>query len=235
MPSSGRIRGCGPATRENLRVRPRTGDHRAIPSAPIVAQESREVRRPSALRDPVRQRIRRGHPRLCDERTAGAIGHLDRAGDPWEKNAALWHKALSLYRKGDHAAAADMGRALHQEGVRLGDTLSQGVGLDIWAKASGGRVSAALIAALDVGEGDVQTKSAVLQAEGVRLLAQGSVEAAVETFRAAVDLTSTSGTVNIYVVSALTWLASAYRCSAEAASALGPRERRRRSFLQHPH
>jgi signal transduction histidine kinase len=70
--------------------------------------------------------------------------------------------------------------------------------------------------------------SALLRADGVRLLAEGKIDDALERFQTAVDLTIGAGTRNVYVVSSLAWLATGWRQAAEVASPLSPGERRRR-------
>jgi two-component system sensor kinase len=152
-----------------------------------------------------------------------AVALLDRAGDPWERNTALWHKGLAAYRLGRPAEAIETAEGLYRTGQRLGDSQSHGIGLEIWAKASNGRIPAPPIeSALEGSRGDGQTMSALLRADGVRLLAEGKIDDALERFQTAVDLTIGAGTRNVYVVSSLAWLATGWRQAAEVASPLSP-------------
>jgi len=160
----------------------------------------------------------------CDE----AIALLDRTGDPWERNAALWHKALASYRVGKLAAAISVCQALDQDSLRLGDTLYRGIALGICSKAGSGAVPAESIAsALERAAGDVVPISELLQGDAVRLLAEGRAREAIDRLEEAVELMRRSRQYNMYVVSARTWLGTAYRQAAELAPPLAPATRRR--------
>ncbi|MEW6583201.1 MAG: AAA family ATPase, partial [Actinomycetota bacterium] len=112
--------------------------------------------------------------RECIERCREAVALLERTGDRWEINTANWHIAFCRYRLGDLDEAAAIARLVHEEGLEIGDAQAAGISLGVWAKATGGRVPAAAVAAeLGRGDQDVHTTAELLQAEAIRLLADG--------------------------------------------------------------
>jgi eukaryotic-like serine/threonine-protein kinase len=110
----------------------------------------------------------------CIEHCREAIGLFQRTGDYWEVNMARFQVAASLYRLGHLQAAAEEAERMHRSGVQLGDRQATGLGLDILSKARRGEIDPATIRhELDRPPGDdAQTRSQLLQAEGVRLLAE---------------------------------------------------------------
>jgi two-component system sensor kinase len=165
----------------------------------------------------------------CIEHCREAIGLFQRTGDYWEVNMARFQVAASLYRLGDLQAAAEEAERMHRSGVQLGDRQAAGLGLDILSKARRGEIDPATIRhELDRPPGDdAQTRSQLLQAEGVRLLAAGAYSEAAQAFQQAYSVARAAGVCNTYIVPSLPWLAGALRMQAEDVASTSPAESRR--------
>ncbi|HEX6595808.1 MAG TPA: EAL domain-containing protein, partial [Acidimicrobiales bacterium] len=148
----------------------------------------------------------------CEE----AARLLDRTGDRWEANTARWHTAFAYYRLGELPRAVDLAKALYASATSIGDKTSAGVALSVWSRASCGRVPAEYLAeALAEGTQDAHTGTEVRVAEGVRLLAEGDVEAAISLFHEAYGVVRQAGLRQEYVAPVLPWLSTALRVRAE--------------------
>lgn len=164
--------------------------------------------------------------RECIDRCRQAVAMLERTGDRWESNTANWHIAFSHYRLGDLRAAAETAQRVHQAGAEIGDHQAMGISLGAWAKATGGRVPKALVAAeLARPSEDVHTGAEVLMAEALRLLAEGSHAEAVLTLEKADRFVRSKGFQAEYVAPVTPWLATALRTQAEAVPSWSPDER----------
>ncbi len=156
--------------------------------------------------------------RECIEKCEEGVRLLDRTGDRWEVNTARWHIALAYYRLGDLRRATESARTLHAAAVDIGDQAAAGISLSSWSRASGGQAPAELIAAqLATKTEDAHTATEVRVAEGVRLLAEGKVDAAIEMFGDANRIVRRAGLRQEYVAPVLPWLATALRMRAELA------------------
>lgn len=120
----------------------------------------------------------RFHDALAASREASQL--LDRTGDRWEMNNALAHEARSLLGLGDLPGALAVARRRYELGREIGDTHAEDSSLELWAKATGGRIPEELMApALRRGADDVLRMQFALRAEAVRLMAvQRPLEAA---------------------------------------------------------
>jgi signal transduction histidine kinase len=157
---------------------------------------------------------------------AGAL--FERPGDSWQRNAATWNRALSLYRLGDHRGAVDGARQAHQGAVEIGDAEAEAMALQVWAKASGGMLPVEpIVAARGWSGGDLQGEVALLQAEALRLRAIGQPDQAITKMERADRLLRKSRSIDVYLVSAVPWLATLHREAAEQVSPLDGRARRR--------
>jgi two-component system sensor kinase len=152
----------------------------------------------------------------CIEKCQEAVRLLERTGDRWEMNIAAFQIAASLYRLGDlKGAVAEAGR-IHRFGLEIGETQTSGISLDIWARASGGRVPGDTIQTeLERPGADVQRTAEVMLADGVRLLGDNHPGDAAEVFARAQRLADDAGITNVYVSPLLPWLATALRKQAE--------------------
>ncbi len=165
----------------------------------------------------------------CIEKCQQAIDLLDRTGDFWEVNMARYQVAASFYRLGDLQRAQEEAQKMYQSGLELGDVQASGLAVDILSKASCGKVPREMIQTeLDRPRGsDAQTTSQILQAEGVRLLAEDDFRAAAAVFRQGWEIARRAGTKNTYVIPCLPWLATALRREAERIRQADPAESRR--------
>jgi two-component system sensor kinase len=163
----------------------------------------------------------------CIEKCREAIRLLERTGDQWEVNIARYQIAASLYRLGDLQGAVAEARRMHQSGVDLGDAQASGISLDIWARASLGRIPADVIQTeLSRPREDAQRTAQVLAAEGARLLYAGRPHEAAEVFRQGQRSVTQAGVRNAWVSPLLPWLATACRQAAQIDSAVTPQPRR---------
>src|SRR6185436_13237432 len=104
--------------------------------------------------------------------------------------------------------------------------------LGVWAKTTAGKVPPELVrVALDRQSGDVHTTAEVMQAEALRLLAQGDAAGAAAVLTEADRRVQEKGLRQEYVAPVLSWLTTALRTQAEAVPVYHP-ERRRRLLRQ---
>ncbi len=144
-------------------------------------------------------------------------GHLVRV--------ARFQLAASLYRLGDLDGAWKEAQKMYQSGLNLGD----GLAVDILSKATCGRVARAVIQ-LELDrprDADAQTASQVLQAEGVRRLAEQGFRRAAEAFQRGWETPRRAGISNTYVVPCLPWLATSLRLEADRLREANPAESNR--------
>ncbi len=164
----------------------------------------------------------------CLVRCRDAVRLLERTGDYWEVNIARFQIAASLYRLGDLAGAVAEAQRMHQSGLDLGDAQASGISLDVWARASLGRLPEGIIQVeMARSTGDVQRHAQVLLAEGVRLFYAGRFRDAAHVLTQAHQQIAQAGIKNAWVAPVLPWLTTARRKVAEETSARSPRRRRR--------
>jgi two-component system sensor kinase len=144
---------------------------------------------------------------------------LERTGDVWELNNALFNVAYCHYRLGDLSTAVQLGRRVLESGREIGNVRDLGIGLEIWAKASGGHVPRDLLQAeLLRASDDIHTVVTLMQAEAACLIAgRRSCEAAT-ILADAQSRVKQSGLRNEYVASIASWWTTALRSAAEEAS-----------------
>ena len=165
--------------------------------------------------------------RQCIEKCREAVRLLERVGDFWQVHIARYQIAASLYHLGDFDGAVEEARRNQQSGVELGDEQASGIILDVWARATDGRLPAGLLEReLDRDRQDAQGSSQVVFADGLRLLGAGDAERAAERFEEAFKIADRAGIRNAYTLPCLTWLATALRRQAEGSVGLTPNSRR---------
>ncbi|MGE6758477.1 ATP-binding protein [Corallococcus interemptor] len=165
----------------------------------------------------------------CIEKCREAVRLLERTGDPWEVNNATFQIAMSLYRLGRLKEAAVVSQKLHAAALALGDRYSLRLGLEAWAKSTGGRIPAALLETELAAPTatDPQSFAGVLQAEGLRLLRENEPARAAEVLERAERVVEDAHLRQEYVAPITPWLATARRRLAQQASPLNPKERDR--------
>jgi signal transduction histidine kinase/tetratricopeptide (TPR) repeat protein len=145
-----------------------------------------------------------------------AIRLLDRTGDQWELNTALWHVGFCQYRLGNVDQAVETLRRCYANGIEIGDHQAAAISVSGLAKATGG-----LVAPEDVQrelvhtEGDVHTATELLTGEAVRLLSAGDADRAIEVLTDAHRHVRSAGVRSEYVAPVLPWLVTALRVRAE--------------------
>ncbi|MEO5678098.1 MAG: AAA family ATPase, partial [Acidimicrobiales bacterium] len=162
------------------------------------------------------------------EQCQEAVRLLERTGDRWEQHTASWHIAYAHYRLGELGPAVEVARHLYEDASAIGDQAAAGISLSVWAKASSGRVPAALVAAeLARDNEDAHTATEVRVADGIRLLFAGDTDGAVARLTEAARVSQDAGLRQEYVAPVLPWLATAQRTALEQAAGHAPRRRLR--------
>src|SRR6059058_6280786 len=135
------------------------------------------------------------------EKLTEGIRLLDRTGDQWEINTALWHIGFSQYRLGRLEDAVQTFTRCYASGLEIGDHQAAAIGLSGLSKATGG-----LIPAEDVERELSHSTGELLTGEAVRLLAAGDAEQAVRVLTEAHRQVRSAGVRNEYVAPILPWL-----------------------------
>lgn len=162
----------------------------------------------------------------CINACREAVRLCERAGDFWERNMAWWQSANASYRKGDLETAVTEARRLYDACIEIGDDKVAGFALDVWSRASGGRVPAEVAQReMKKERNDVWATVAVLLAEAVRRVDQDELDNAIEVLTQAYN-ECRSGGMNAWVGPILPWLATTYRLQWEQSNDLVPDRRR---------
>jgi signal transduction histidine kinase len=152
---------------------------------------------------------------------------LERTGDPYERNTAIWHTALCHYRLGELRLATDESRRLYYQATQIGGLSASRAALEIWAKAAGEHFPTDVLAReLERPPGPVQHQTRLLQAQAIQLLHASRPEQAVELMERARRLVADTRSRDPYLAPVFVWLASARRRAAETAPVWSHRQRR---------
>jgi signal transduction histidine kinase/tetratricopeptide (TPR) repeat protein len=150
------------------------------------------------------------------EKLTEAIRLLERTGDQWEINTALWHIGFCNYRLGRMEEARETLQRCYANGLEIGDHQAAAIGLSGIAKVTGGHVDEADVASmLERSAGDFHTSGELCTGEAVRLLAHGESEQAIRVLDGAHRQVSGAGVRNEYVAPILPWMTTALRMAAE--------------------
>ena len=164
--------------------------------------------------------------RECIDSCRSAIRILERIGDYWPIHMARYQIAANMYYLGELDGAIEESRINRKSGVETGDEQASGIILDVWARASHGRVPKEIMETEWSRERtDSQGTSQVRLAKGVCLLSANSTEQAIQEFETAIAVTSEAGVRNAYTIAPYAWAATALRISAEKESAITPFQR----------
>jgi two-component system sensor kinase len=154
--------------------------------------------------------------RECIEQCQEAVRVLERTGDRWEQNTATWTMVFAHYRLGELDVATDLARRLYDTASAIGDRTAAGVVLSGWARADRGRVPEEyILAELGRETGDAQTAAEVRLADGLRLLYDGELDAAIVRLTEADAIVRQAGLRQEYVAPVKPWLATALRMKVE--------------------
>jgi signal transduction histidine kinase/CheY-like chemotaxis protein len=163
------------------------------------------------------------------EKCRHAIQILERTGDYWQVHIARYQVAASLYRLGNLQAAVEESRKNYSSGIMLGDELASGIILDVWARATSGKVPARILdQELRRTRPDAQGQAQVLLAKAIQLLSEGQPEAAAGLLEEAVRIIEQAGVQNPYTLPVYVWLATAWRLSVSRDASISPFHRRDR-------
>ncbi|MCA9122791.1 MAG: response regulator [Planctomycetaceae bacterium] len=165
----------------------------------------------------------------CIDKCAQAVSLLERTGDFWERNMAKWQSANAVYRKGNLTRAITEAEQLYEVCSEMGDDKVSGFILDVWSRASGGKLPAEIVQREMLKKrNDVQATAQVLLAEAVRLVGHRELNQAVKVLAQARQVCREVGMMNAWVSPVLPWLATTRRLQWEsAAEDLVPARRRR--------
>jgi signal transduction histidine kinase len=156
-----------------------------------------------------------------------AAASLDRLGDHWEANTWLCFAATSLLRLGDLPGALAAAKQLWQRGEDSGAAHASAWALDVWARATDGRVPAEMVAdARARAKDSLQSWLMLSQAEAVRLLGAGQPREAEQVLELAVQRTRKEARFfHDQNTPLLIYLLAALRAQLEQCSPLDPRGR----------
>jgi len=158
------------------------------------------------------------------EHLARVIDRLEQASDPWQALAAKCVLGHVHLRRGELTLAEAMGRELFEEAVDRDQALPADVGLDLWARASGGRVPHGLIQAeLRRVGGDSLRRALVQQAEAMVLLREQAPERAASTLEQAWRETGRARIRREHVFPLVGWMLTAWRLWAASLPSGSPR------------
>ncbi len=164
----------------------------------------------------------------CIEKCREAVRLLEKTGDFWQVHIARYQIAAALYHLGDLEGAIEESRLNYQSGLELGDHQASGIILDVWVRASGGKLPQGILAT-EFGKErtDAQSLSQVLLARGIASLADNEPAAAIEAIEEAIAIAESAGIRNAYTIPNYAWLATSYRTIAEHQVSRSPRKRER--------
>ena len=146
------------------------------------------------------------------QRCLQAIHILERTGDRWEMSTASWHVAFIHYHMGNLKESFDWSCRTYKASLDVGDYQAAGICLGGWAKATDGRVPQENIVATEARTtDDVHTRAELGQAEALRLLREGQIDAAIVCLRATQQIIDAGGTRNAYVMPVAVQLLTALR------------------------
>jgi two-component system sensor kinase len=141
-----------------------------------------------------------------------AINRFAVLGDRWEHAAANWQKALCLYRRGLLHEAGALARETYGAGNRIGDRISAGTALAIWARCLPFEVDVDTIdRELRRSALDGHTETLLRTALGWKLLTDGDLDGAVDQLAAADCCRRQAGLRNHFLAPTATTLAQALR------------------------
>jgi len=164
----------------------------------------------------------------CIEKCRQAIQILERTGDFWQVHIARYQIAACLYRLGDIEGALEESRRNYSSGITLGDEQASGIILDVWARATAGRIPERVLdEELARERRDAQGAAQVQLALAVQLIGRQQPEQAAEVLAKAVRIVHGAGVDNPYTVPLYIWLVRAWRTCAELDQALSLDRRRR--------
>ncbi len=155
-----------------------------------------------------------------------SLALLRRYGDRWESETCMFGLASTLYRKGELTEAVEVCQELRAIARQDGNALAATYPLEIWAKATGGRVSAEDTSyELERAERHPEIKAAALQAEALRLMGERRWREAHERLAEAAIFVREQGARNDFVAPIPCWQATALRRQLEAAPLLAADQR----------
>jgi eukaryotic-like serine/threonine-protein kinase len=152
----------------------------------------------------------------CISNCREAVRLCERSGDFWERNMAWWQSANAVYRKGDLTLAVTEAKRLYEVCVEMGDNKVSGMCLDVWSRASGGRLPTDIVQReMQKERNDVQATVQVLLGEAMRLVGQNELTEAVKTLTRAGDTCRDAGIMNAWTSPILSWTVTALRLQLE--------------------
>lgn len=168
----------------------------------------------------------------CIDSCRTAIRILERMGDYWQIHMARYQIAASLYYQGDVQGALEESMTNRKSGLETGDEQASGIILDVWARATMGRVPKEILEFESQRErSDAQGACQVFLAQGICLLADNQFEQSAEMFQSAINVAANAGVKNAYTLPPFAWAATALRSQAEQDSQATPFARQR--YLAH--
>lgn len=158
----------------------------------------------------------------CDE----AVKLLEKTGDFWERNMAWWQGTNAIFRKGDLPRATSEARRLYEACLEMGDDKVSRFAVEVWSRASGGRVPADVVQReMQKGRNDVWATALALLAEAMRRIRLDDLDEAMRVLTQGFGMCRHTG-MNAWVGPILPWLATTHRLQWERSPSLVPHRRR---------
>jgi signal transduction histidine kinase/CheY-like chemotaxis protein/serine/threonine protein kinase len=148
----------------------------------------------------------------CIKSGRDAIQLLERTGDFWQVHLARYQVAASLYHLGRFDEAILECRKNYESGLALGDEFASAIILDVWMRASQGKVEGVeLNQEWNFTKANDQSVSQIHFSKGLHQLFDGKFHAAIDAFNRSLQIAHSAGINNGYTIPARSWLASAHR------------------------
>ena len=127
-----------------------------------------------------------------------------------KKQRLVFHRQC-VYRKGDLAHVISEAKRLYEACCEMRDHKHSGWSLEVWSRASGGRLPAVIVEReMQKKRNDIQTTAQILLAEGVRRVGQSELDEAIKIFSQAHEMCRKSGMKRLGTP-ILPWMATAIR------------------------
>src|SRR5690606_26052335 len=124
--------------------------------------------------------------------------------DYWQVHMARYQLAASLYHLGDLERAIEESQLNYKSGIEVGDEQASAIILDVWARAADGVLPKEILDdALRRPQSDAQGTTQVLLADGIRHLAGGDFQRAIEVFDRGAAIAAGAGVKNAYTIPAV--------------------------------
>lgn len=140
---------------------------------------------------------------------------FESVGDRWESNAGQWQKAICLFRLGRLREAAEVARWTFEAASKIGDRISAGSALAVWARCRPAEVTMGMIDAQLERTIDVHTQVLLMSARGWLLIHEEDYQQAASVLTEVQNLCRRRRVTGAFIVSMELWKLHALRLELE--------------------